>query len=1582
MVTVTYKTKLAEAKPYPQLERNAYLELLASKKNEIYTGGFGAYLGREICFEKQKLYFPFIDIDGDPKATSDSKIENAIFNARLTLKSLEKLGALQFFILIATGNTGFRLLSNILLARDAYDAFGDFVKREMPQIIDLKPTFELGMPHQLFVYKGHTLQNAKDPVDRHSAVISTDAVLNEEIGPAEYKELTLGRPEPDEVIESIKRIIDFRPIADLSALGDFGKKLAEYKQIVKEIKVNTFSFAARRNKKATISLEAMRDMLLEKKTPCRIEKRGKNMVISFSGLPCPVCKKTSVNARAYPPYYTLHCFNTSCQASGGMPLALWSGIKTGGGTGGSRDNSQTSTAQKAPTNFIGMDEARNRIREALKTEESGLIVVTPGVGKSQESIKFLVEETDGKTVFYSCFNRALKEEAYDKAVSFSKGGKQIHLLKSLDELCKRPDLKQVIERGFSPTEILCPSCERQGNCDYHKQRGAMGPGLYFITHHMCRYLESHVPHPDLIILDENLIGGFKLEEQCSEAQMRTLRRVEVDNPMLSQILYLAGSLSTQPDSEALIINGRKLTGADSDEDTVVSLLATQKGITEGEVKEEIFKLCKRIREIKPAELFKQHVDLKALHWLEGLSAHNLYSYLQVDKAANIYFKTKYLTHLGFEGTPVKILDATGDKRVAQSLTGREVSLVTADVKWDAKKIHIKTETSRRILKLAADSDLKRTLERAVSKISAKKVLLLTYQFLEERVLKIAREIDPSKEYVGYHFLGPRGINSLSDCDAVIALGLSYPNLNSSLQDAYILFPKKEDEEFRHNWSDLCMGWELIQSIHRIRPVNKESVEIVLISSFWPQILPPPDEIIDLSKDKNWKEKAITALEPFVREFGFLTPDIGYLANVYVQSREEKARWFRDRFEQLFSDYVAHGKSSRLNHQISLLSDWRWVDNGGLLNDSDSFLKTQDKWDEIAHYILDIYNIYIYDTVRHGKEVFSRLLKADPAGYRLDTINTISLSNGNQWADLLIQCQERYPSFEQFEIKLPHTNGKAIKGVGIKKEVLNFYRDLSQLGIIKQVNLLTYKTLSGCSTAIIPLPEKVLVFHFPDNSHGMLSVGFKDDVQSFFIETDRAGFQDFLHARLKEDSSIITNNGKALAKVFRSSGIESREIHDIILHQRIIKNGDIRKDLSLEEVFKHYELPEKPDSLTLFSQIWQVWEAQQQSISALHLEQTVRLENRVHWVIADLELNGIGVDGYGMIEYQDQVRGELRAIEEEISTGFHAGFNWKDEGELKGYLNTTFSLSLTGTGKESLPSITDAKARSLMESVLRYRSLEKTDKDIERYLALVGDDDRAHDSIDQLGTKTGRFSCVLHSVPKGLLRSFFKARPGYKLVIADYSQEEARIIAGLSKDEKAIEIFKAGKDIYLEVARALTGGNDEESRKLRDLAKEIVLSLNNGMTQYGIHHRLTQKGFPVDLSSVGAFVLKYFEEFAGIFKWRQAVVRRAKAEKQVQTRIGRVINVADDVTDNSLFNWPVQANGADGFKLALIYLAERLKGMDARVVHTQHDEIIVEARDVIEDQVKAVVEESMEEAFKKIIPEVPFAAEIRVADSWG
>jgi DNA polymerase-1 len=78
---------------------------------------------------------------------------------------------------------------------------------------------------------------------------------------------------------------------------------------------------------------------------------------------------------------------------------------------------------------------------------------------------------------------------------------------------------------------------------------------------------------------------------------------------------------------------------------------------------------------------------------------------------------------------------------------------------------------------------------------------------------------------------------------------------------------------------------------------------------------------------------------------------------------------------------------------------------------------------------------------------------------------------------------------------------------------------------------------------------------------------------------------------------------------------------------------------------------------------------------------------------------------------------------------------------------------------------------------------------------------------------------------------------------------------------------------------------------------------------------------------------------------------------------------------------IQATGADGFKLALVSISEKLKDFDVRIVHTQHDEIIVEAREDQADQVREIMKESMEAAFKQIVPEVPFVVEPRVEDVW-
>ena len=80
-------------------------------------------------------------------------------------------------------------------------------------------------------------------------------------------------------------------------------------------------------------------------------------------------------------------------------------------------------------------------------------------------------------------------------------------------------------------------------------------------------------------------------------------------------------------------------------------------------------------------------------------------------------------------------------------------------------------------------NLESLLSEMLNHTTAKKVMVVTYKFLKERVLRICNIIDPSRHYLDYHFIGPRGINAFKNCDAVLVIGLPYPNLNSSAQDA-------------------------------------------------------------------------------------------------------------------------------------------------------------------------------------------------------------------------------------------------------------------------------------------------------------------------------------------------------------------------------------------------------------------------------------------------------------------------------------------------------------------------------------------------------------------------------------------------------------------------------------------------------------------------------------------------------------------------------------------------------------------------------------------------------------------------------
>ena len=159
----------------------------------------------------------------------------------------------------------------------------------------------------------------------------------------------------------------------------------------------------------------------------------------------------------------------------------------------------------------------------------------------------------------------------------------------------------------------------------------------------------------------------------------------------------------------------------------------------------------------------------------------------------------------------------------------------------------------------------------------------------------------------------------------------------------------------------------------------------------------------------------------------------------------------------------------------------------------------------------------------------------------------------------------------------------------------------------------------------------------------------------------------------------------------------------------------------------------------------------------------------------------------------------------------------------------------------------------------------------------------------------------------------------------------------------------------------------------DLAKIIVLGLINGMSEYSTQSRINEKiGLNLQAGDVKV-IERFFELHPNIDIWRDESVKGARSKGSISTGLGRYLDVTQETKTTTLYNFPVQGTGADGFKMALLDLDERLEGMDAKVVHTMQDEI--------SEKVADILEECMIKPFEALVPSVPDEVELRIQDRW-
>ncbi len=369
------------------------------------------------------------------------------------------------------------------------------------------------------------------------------------------------------------------------------------------------------------------------------------------------------------------------------------------------------------------------------------------------------------------------------------------------------------------------------------------------------------------------------------------------------------------------------------------------------------------------------------------------------------------------------------------------------------------------------------------------------------------------------------------------------------------------------------------------------------------------------------------------------------------------------------------------------------------------------------------------------------------------------------------------------------------------------------------------------------------------------------------------------------------------------------------------------------------------------------------------------------VLARMEAVGVGVDRAFLEPFRADLRARLAAIETEIHEAAGGPFNVNSTLQLREVLFDRLGLPVLKKTPKGAPS-TDASVleklreeHPLVDALLRYRELEKLRSTyVDALVPLIEPDGRIRGRFNQMAAATGRLSQEepnLQNIPvrseEGrALRKAFVAAEGYRLVVADYSQIELRILAHFSGDVGLVDAFERRLDIHTATAARVAGVAPEDvTPDERRRAKMINFGLLYGMEAYGLAQRLG-----ISREEAAAHIDAYFAQFTEVQAFMSGIVADARASGFTTTLLGRRRYLPELASSNfrdrqsgerMALNAPIQGSAADIIKKAMVVLdAElRARGSRAEVRRQIHDELVLEVPEEDVDEITRLTVTTME-----------------------
>ena len=503
---------------------------------------------------------------------------------------------------------------------------------------------------------------------------------------------------------------------------------------------------------------------------------------------------------------------------------------------------------------------------------------------------------------------------------------------------------------------------------------------------------------------------------------------------------------------------------------------------------------------------------------------------------------------------------------------------------------------------------------------------------------------------------------------------------------------------------------------------------------------------------------------------------------------------------------------------------------------------------------------------------------------------------------------------------------------------------------------------------------------------------------------------------KFDYSILANygikvSGIAFDTMLESYVLNSTERHDMdsmanrylnhktITYDELTKVDKKKVTIDAIEVEKttQYAAEDADITLQLHEKLWPELEKDQE-LTKLFTD----IEMPLAIVLAEMERTGVLVDAKQLNDYSYELAKQLIEIEAQLQSLAGEKFNPASPKQIQAILFDKHNLPVLKKTPKGDPSTSEevlselANEYELPRMILFYRGLAKLKNTYTDKLPLMISpiDHRIHTNYNQIGTITGRLSSNdpnLQNIPvrneEGRrIRQAFIAPKGCKIISADYSQIELRIMAHLSQDESLLNAFAHDKDIHRVTAGEILGKAESEvTNEERRRAKAVNFGLIYGMSAFGLSKQIN-----IPRKEAQFYIDRYFERYPGVQQYMEQTRQLAAEQGYVETLSGRRLYLPKIRSTNGIekrgaeraaINAPMQGTAADIIKTAMIKMSEWIKNQSAdniKMVMQVHDELVFEVKDAFVEQYCTEIKKIMENCYQL---SVPLKVDVGIGNNW-